>query len=1477
MTHLADCRNYRVKRVADAVALIGAEVGSTAANIGVVTSAETQLTLPFGCEVRTVTGIKWVSIPLARTPEAPAGAAEEEARNSALVRDFAVAGLHYYSEDCDLSRPFPPTAIVADPPGGEWQWNAHLAGPFAKAGLGEWCCVLLQGVAIGHVVLPPSASWEARVRRFYRRHNPDKLADVPGVMAKYQGREEQLLQKLVDKYGPEPQLHTALITRRSSGRPGTRYNARGIDPSGSTANELECELLLWADPPPDAPPTAPVRWMTHVWRRGTVPLRWRSELAGKMAVGQASFVVCDDPFAGSELYFDALVRRYTMPGAPPPAVHCVSLLQTDPEHGELKLAESFQGAMRAVRKLRPALSVDILCFEWHRMVKQFGLATAVKYFWTVISRALMDTGFYSGECWVEQEVPAPLRRALAAEREAAERLRADSSRRHGSPQSPRKPGAFGKIRGLVSMQKIRLQEDGFDLDLTYITPRMIAMGFPSHGAEGYYRNPVDEVERFFETRHAGHYRIYNLCSEREYDSGSRFGGAYRRWPFDDHNAPAPLSMLTDIARDAQEFLDAHPENVIAAHCKAGKGRTGVVICCMLMCGMAPDVFEGGCTAAQALGYFSSARTKDGLGVTIPSQRRYVGYFESIATRPGYAAPPPKPVRIVKIVVQSPVKASGGPPSLYMLVNEGPRYLRTTPGQQEVDRGPSVRKFDSRTRFPPQPSGRFTVFDLTDGGEPPVVRGDVKVSFCGARSLRGDENLFHLWFHTHFVTPGPEPMRFAKAELDRACKDEHHKAYRRDLQVEVYFEEASEEEGAGSPSGQVDEDEEFANGVDDDGADAADSPGQSPQRQCERTPSRSPADPGGGAVPCCQVGCSVGERQPALLRINCVDSLDRTNLAGFFMALQLAAEMARRLCGDDGGSFSAVDKELAEVRRILGEDMVDALAGAFLVNGDTCSLLYTNTPATHTEAIRECSPRLGKAISNATLSIMRRYQNTVVDSTRHDTILAFLGRRGPASGAGQELEVLTSPLAAVVRSPEHVDAPAGATPLLCSPAKGGDLWAAPAGSEPQLIIALPAPAHVREVALCFRRDPAGGDAGYPAAFTVCTGSHLDTLQPVLLDAVIPRAPDATWLGFDAARRRRRSAPIGEDEQGSPGGGAQPVRFVRISFARALLPRHSLIFGGIRVLGHFAHRDSPQPPAAAPAAQESLARWPWAGFAEQVAAAEGAMSAEGLLQGHPEHGGEWRGAGPGAQRLVICIAAEAQVDAVSVSAAAPCSVTARFGGSAASAGALDDPRVTEGPLAGDLPVLGEGTADGSTPCVLTAQQPSAGRVLVLELAPQTPDGVVALREVAVDGVRVSPPTRLPRLPPASKLGCEALRRNLGRTVASGTDEEMLGAHFVAIHDTASSIAGVRIVSCGAESQAAGLSIGVAEASGVREIPCEQARTAQVGHVEEFAVPRCPAGTPLDFLLRFPARGTLARIEAIGSGTVSARSCVVLLTDD
>ena len=63
------------------------------------------------------------------------------------------------------------------------------------------------------------------------------------------------------------------------------------------------------------------------------------------------------------------------------------------------------------------------------------------------------------------------------------------------------------VRSLVSQKRRRYTQNGFDLDLTYITERVIAMGFPAEGADSYIRNPMKQVQKLLESKHAGHYKV----------------------------------------------------------------------------------------------------------------------------------------------------------------------------------------------------------------------------------------------------------------------------------------------------------------------------------------------------------------------------------------------------------------------------------------------------------------------------------------------------------------------------------------------------------------------------------------------------------------------------------------------------------------------------------------------------------------------------------------------------------------------------------------------------------------------------------------------------------------------------------------------------------------------------------------------------------------------------------------------------------
>jgi len=55
--------------------------------------------------------------------------------------------------------------------------------------------------------------------------------------------------------------------------------------------------------------------------------------------------------------------------------------------------------------------------------------------------------------------------------------------------------------------------------------------------------------------------------------------------------------------------------VVAIHCKAGKGRTGLIICCFLLF---TEVFSD---AQEAINHYDRTRVKSGPALTIPSQIR----------------------------------------------------------------------------------------------------------------------------------------------------------------------------------------------------------------------------------------------------------------------------------------------------------------------------------------------------------------------------------------------------------------------------------------------------------------------------------------------------------------------------------------------------------------------------------------------------------------------------------------------------------------------------------------------------------------------------------------------------------------------------------------------------------------------------------------------------------------------------------------
>ena len=191
------------------------------------------------------------------------------------------------------------------------------------------------------------------------------------------------------------------------------------------------------------------------------------------------------------------------------------------------------------------------------------------------------------------------------------------------PKLPKNVKTANILKRLVSKQKRRLQDEKFDLDMSYITERVIAMGFPSIGCETIYRNSLTDVVDFFHTKHNDKVKIYNLCLEKDriYNKNLFMNSSVGLFPATDHN-PCPIKLILEFCIDICLYLLKNPNSVAAVHCKAGKGRTGVMICSYL-------VFSHLCESSEkAFRYYARIRTKNNTGVTIPSQKRYIKYFET---------------------------------------------------------------------------------------------------------------------------------------------------------------------------------------------------------------------------------------------------------------------------------------------------------------------------------------------------------------------------------------------------------------------------------------------------------------------------------------------------------------------------------------------------------------------------------------------------------------------------------------------------------------------------------------------------------------------------------------------------------------------------------------------------------------------------------------------------------------------------------
>ncbi|XP_067552768.1 tensin-2 isoform X1 [Pseudorca crassidens] len=287
-----------------------------------------------------------------------------------------------------------------------------------------------------------------------------------------------------------------------------------------------------------------------------------------------------------------------------------------------------------------------------------------------------------------------------------------------------------------------LMERRWDLDLTYVTERILAAAFPARPDEQRHRGHLRELAHVLQSKHRDKYLLFNL-SEKRHDL-TRLNPKVQDFGWPELHAP-PLDKLCSICKAMETWLSADPQHVVVLYCKGSKGKLGVIVSAY----MHYSKISAG--ADQALATLTMRKfCEDKVASELqPSQRRYISYFSGL--------------------LSGSIRMNSSPLFLhYVLVPMLPAFEPGTGFQ------PFLKIYQSMQLV--YTSGIYHVAgpgpqQLCISLEPALLlKGDVMVT-CYHRGSRGTDRtlVFRVQFHTCTIH-GPR-LTFPKDQLDEAWADE----------------------------------------------------------------------------------------------------------------------------------------------------------------------------------------------------------------------------------------------------------------------------------------------------------------------------------------------------------------------------------------------------------------------------------------------------------------------------------------------------------------------------------------------------------------------------------------------------------------------------------------------------------------------------------------------------------------------------------